>query len=261
MGRSIFPKGGAVILYGHRIADDDEGYLQGLRPEWLDAQLGYLTRHYEVISLLDLVKCFEERRPVPRKSVVLTFDDGFRDNAEVALPLLEKHHVSATVFLVTGSVANGHLPWSQRLGVLFQRTERAEVVCSLTSDEVFDLSTAEARRRAYNAVKEPMKIMKFAARERVLDELQAALEVEPPSDRMLTWDLVHEARERGMDFGAHTFSHPLLAMVAFEEAKLDIERSLDDIRTNLGIESPFFCFPVAVAHVTPDVGRWVAFGL
>ena len=51
LGRAAFPKRGALILYGHRLAADDEGYLQGLRPKWFEEQLAYLTRHYEIISL------------------------------------------------------------------------------------------------------------------------------------------------------------------------------------------------------------------
>lgn len=243
VGRRFFVKGGAVILYGHRVADDDEGYLEGLRPDWLDAQLGYLTSHYEVISLEELVSCFEQRRAVPDKSVVLTLDDGFRDNYEVALPLFEKHHVPATVFLVTGSVTHGDLPWSQRLGFLFQNTASGSLSCDPVSGRDLDLSTPAAKRRAYNAVKTPMKRMALDQRERVLGILQTALSVEPPRDRMLTWDLVREARERGMEFGAHTHSHALAAMVDYDEAKRDIERSLHDIRDRLGIASPFFCFP------------------
>ena len=125
--RSLFPRRGTVVLFGHRIAADDEGYLQGLRPEWLVEQLQYLTRHFEVIPLAELVRCYEQRTPVPHRSVVLTFDDGFRDNLDPGLSILRRFRVPATVFLVTGSISSGELPWSQRLGFLFQRTTVAEV--------------------------------------------------------------------------------------------------------------------------------------
>ena len=74
-GRRLCPKRGALILYGHRVSGDDDGYLQGLRPEWLDEQLAYLTRHFDVIPLSRLVRCYEERSPVPERSVVITFDE------------------------------------------------------------------------------------------------------------------------------------------------------------------------------------------
>ena len=82
VGRKLFPKDGTMILYGHRIADDEEGYLQGVAPSDLDGQLAYLARNYEIIALRELTTCLEEGRPVPRRSVVLTFDDGFRDNLD-----------------------------------------------------------------------------------------------------------------------------------------------------------------------------------
>jgi len=225
--RGAFPRPGAVILYGHRVTGDNEGYLEGLQPEWLDSQLGYLTRHYEVISLSDLLACYEERRPVPERAAVITFDDGFRDNIENALPILEKHHVTATVFLVTQSIDTGQLPWSQRLGFLFQHTNIVEFRCSAVSGQNFVMSDPGARRHVYDAVKEPMKEMTRERREAVLDEAG------------------------GMEFGAHTYSHPYLARISFKEARWEIQRSLDDLRRMLSIDRPSFCFPAG--SLTPQL--------
>lgn len=264
VGRRVMRWDGATILYGHRVADDNEGYLQGLKPEWLDEQLAYLTRHFEVIPLSTLVDCFEQGQPVPRRSAVLTFDDGFRDNLENAAPLLEKYRVPATVFLVTGSITTGDLPWSQRLGVLFQQTTNSEFAHPLAGDSVLGLSTPAERRRAYLTVKAPIARMGRIEREQCLAALARELRVDPPRDRMLNWDEARTLRDMGIELGAHTYSHPLLANVPIEEARWEMERSRNDLKEQLGIERPSFCFPAgsmnaALLDLVPRLGFRSAF--
>ncbi len=243
LGRRWGRPDGAVILYSHRIADDDEGYLRGLAPAHLDDQLAYLTRHYEIISLDDLVGCFESGKQVPPKSAVLTFDDGFRDNLEAGLPLFQKHGVTATVFVVTGALSSGALPWSQRLGYMLQKTELRDLRYPSNGADVHDLSTPAGREITYRRIKRPLRSMGRAERERVLDELTVLLRVVPPTDRMLDWEMAHALRAAGIAIGAHTYSHPLLAEIPIAEAREEMERSRDDLRERLGIEHPHFCFP------------------
>ena len=64
--RKLFPKEGALILYGHRVRSDEEGFLEAIRPDWFAGQLEYLGRHYEFMALEDLLSLFEARRPIPR---------------------------------------------------------------------------------------------------------------------------------------------------------------------------------------------------
>lgn len=121
LSRKFRPKNGAIIILGHRVADDDEGCLQGLRPSWLAEQLDYLSRHYHFLSLSKLLDCYERHQSIPPNSVVITFDDGFRDNFTNAYPILQQYHVPATVFLATGCVSSGDLPLPQQVGCLCQK--------------------------------------------------------------------------------------------------------------------------------------------
>ena len=243
IGRAVRGHDGCLIFYGHRVADNDEGYLEGLKPSWLDEQLAYLTRHYEVIPLSTLVGCLEERRSPPKKSVVITFDDGFRDNFEYALPLLQKHNATATVFVVTGSLSTGELPWSERLGYLFQNTAVDLFSCPETGNQKIPLVTSGQRYSAYQIVRRPLAAMCREDRDNAISQVASLLEVEAPKDRMLNWDQARDMLSAGNEIGAHTFSHPLLAEVPYKEAKWEMEKSLVDIRENLGVEYPSFCFP------------------
>ena len=260
LGRGLRQQDGALILCGHRVSDDDEGYLQGLRPAWLDEQVGYLCRHHEVISLDRLVTCYEEKTQVPARSVVLTFDDGFLDNLQNAAPILQRHGATATVFLATDSTSSGQLPWSQRLGFLFQRSTIREVEAWGPGRVLLDLSGPQARRRSYLRVKALLAGLQRAEREEVLVSLSELLQVEPPVDRMLTWDDARELRAMGFGIGAHSHSHSLLARVPVAEARWEMQKSRDDIRLHLGIERPPFVFPGGSLNAgLVDVARELGF--
>ena len=180
---------------------------------------------------------------MPHNSVVLTFDDGFRDNLVHALPVLERHRAPATVFLVTDSLTTGELPWSQRLGYLFQHTSCRSAVLDLAGGSELDLASPASRMRAYRAVKEVVKPMPRERREKVLQAISTKLEVVAPRDRMLSWEDARALQSAGWELGAHTVSHPWLAQIPRAEALEEMERSRDELKERLGIERPSFAFP------------------
>ena len=242
LGRSI-RQPGSLILYGHRISADDEGYLQGLDPEWFTAQLTYLTRHYDIISLTELVAWLEEGMQPPANTVVLTLDDGFRDNVEVALPILDRFGVHATIFVVTQSLSDGRLPWSQRLGYAFQHAQTDSLEHVLLGPDSVPLTDDGSRHRTCLRVKHALTTMARPERDRVIDDIASRLGATLPTDRMMTWEDARMAVGYGHVIGAHTFSHALLAEVTEAEARVEMERSQDDLREHLGLERPHFCFP------------------
>ena len=243
LGRRLGDRMGTIILYGHRVSDDEEAYFQGLSPAFLRDQVRYLTRHYEVIPLRTLVACMVEQRPPPPRTVVLTFDDGFRDNVEHAQPILDDFGVPATVFVVTESLTDGKLPWAQRLGIVFQRTEQSAVQHPLLGPEQRPLDTEARRRGAYSEMMDRLAPLPRRSRDEVIEELGERLGIEPPRDRMMTWEHARAWLAAGHEIGAHTFSHALLARVSPDEARWEMERSRGDLEEHLGLRQPSFCFP------------------
>jgi len=79
-----------------------------LLPSLFESHLQYLKQHYVVVSLREVAEYLASGRPLPKRAVVITFDDGYQDNYEVAFPLLKKYDLHATIFVVTGFI-NGEL--------------------------------------------------------------------------------------------------------------------------------------------------------
>jgi len=195
------------------------------------------------LSLSELLRHIEVGERVPSRSVVITMDDGFRDNYTQGLPLFKKYRVPATVFLTTGCLDSGELPWSQRLGCLFQQTTAETLRHPAAGRRPLPLVTKEDRKTAYRLVKEPMKKMGQVPREDLLLEFEALLETRAPKDRMMTWDMAREMMGAGVEMGGHTVSHSLLAYLDKDEATRELRLSKERLEAELNVKSPPFCFP------------------
>lgn len=109
---------GPVILMYHAVGRPDERasrYVVPLRR--FRRQMAWLRwRGYRVIGLADLVSCLRDSRLPPARSVVITFDDGYADNCDLALPVLRRCGFPATVFLVTGAIGD-RATWTDEPGL------------------------------------------------------------------------------------------------------------------------------------------------
>jgi peptidoglycan/xylan/chitin deacetylase (PgdA/CDA1 family) len=97
------------FLYYHSVSDLP--VRSCVAPGMFAAQMEYLRHHgYRVLSCTEAVQYLAERIPVPEKSIVLTFDDGFLDNYEQAFPILERFKLPAIIFLAASYIGAGRLP-------------------------------------------------------------------------------------------------------------------------------------------------------
>ncbi len=99
--RHPLPPDRAVILMYHSISERKD-FFSAVSPKNFERQMAYLAAHeYSIISLTELVRRLKDCEPLGG-AVVLTFDDGYKDNYKIAFPILKKYHFPATIFLVTG---------------------------------------------------------------------------------------------------------------------------------------------------------------
>ena len=107
------PKGVPILEYHMTNTTSQEVY--NVPPDELEGQLVYLEEQgYTTISVLDFLRARKGKQELPAKPIILTFDDGYVDNYTVLLPMLEKHGMKATVFMVTNDIGlDGYLSWDQ----------------------------------------------------------------------------------------------------------------------------------------------------
>lgn len=111
----IRPKYVVPILMYHRIDNQGKSSSLSVSPENFHHQMKFLAKaKYNVISLLEFTQAKEQKQPLARNAVVITFDDGYRDNYLFAYPVLEEFNFPATIFLIVNSIdQEGYLDYSQ----------------------------------------------------------------------------------------------------------------------------------------------------
>jgi len=231
------------VLTFHRVGDAGDPFLPAMPTRVFEAQMTHIARHYRVFTVEDLVERMRSGR-VPRNALAITFDDGYRDNLTEAAPILARHGLPATVFLTTGCIGTGQIPWFDQLAIALKTTPREAL--RLSADRILPLGTEDERLRALDASLGHLKRVTDEERrdglDRILDQLGGSAPGETKS-LMLTWDEVQALRVQGFAVGAHTVSHPILSRTSADRAWEEIYGCKRDIERHLGGPVRGFAYP------------------
>jgi peptidoglycan/xylan/chitin deacetylase (PgdA/CDA1 family) len=224
------------------VNDDGDPFLPALPTAVFEARVAHLARYYRVLTVEDLVDRAHSG-DVPRNAIALTFDDGYRDNLTHAAPILARHRVPATIFLTTGLIGSGPLPWFDRLALAIKGSPRASV--TVAPHLTLSLMTVAERLRALDVTLGHLKCLADRERRESLDRLLTELDA-PAGDAkgvMLSWDDVHALRGLGFSVGAHTVSHPILSRLTPAQAWEEIHGSKVAVERALGVPVRGFAYP------------------
>jgi peptidoglycan/xylan/chitin deacetylase (PgdA/CDA1 family) len=259
-----------ILLY-HRVSDRpgadypfDRGVIDAM-PAAFDEQIAFIARHCTAIGVDDLL-AYLDGEPLPPNPVMVTFDDGYRDNVERALPILRRHAVRGTFFIASGYVSDRRVFWWDRISYLFHHSRRDTVELGYPTDLRFDL-----RRDRRAAQLTALKLVKHCCGldlERFLRELGDALGVAwPPSleralasELVMSWDDVRALRDAGMDVGSHTRTHRVLYTVDPGSLVDELGHSKAEIEGAIGASVHALAYPVGrslrrLAPITAEVER------
>ncbi len=245
--RNDFP---AAVLFYHRFKEGKARTIPGrMRINVFRRQLKHIGRWYDVISLDELIESVTKERRFRRPTVVITVDDGFRDNYELAFPALAGMSFPATIFLTSGFIGTEKGPWVDEIGMALWRTGMKRLSFpELLGRKTLDLSTLRMKARASHALYEALLVVEDEKRRRFVVRLLEKLLGETdggyrPGRFMLSWEEIREMSEKGISFGAHTVSHPILSRMRFEDAVKEILDSKEMIEERVGREVRHFAIP------------------
>jgi peptidoglycan/xylan/chitin deacetylase (PgdA/CDA1 family) len=214
-----------------------------ITPEFLDAVLHHVkARGYDIIAL-DEMPARMAKPASGRPFVVLTFDDGYRDNAEHALPVLRKHAAPFTVFATTGFVeATAPLWWldlEEALSALPEVDFQAQT---------FALNSNGARMRAFKTIYAALRGQPEPALSGFIADLALRAKHHPlqrTAKLCLDWDGLRAlASDPLCSIGAHTLTHPLLGPQPAAVARHEIAESKRLLENGLQQEIRHLAYPV-----------------
>lgn len=182
---------------------------------------------------------------LPARALSVTFDDGYADNESIAAPILRNLGMSATFFVSTGFLEGGSM-WNDRV-IEAVRACRANALDMRDAGlGAWQLGTDAQRRQAVLDILGSIKRLEPERRTAVVDTVVRVAGGAPPPALMMRPPQVRNLRTLGMDVGAHTVTHPILARLQADAVRAEIARSKADLERILDEPVPLFAYPNGV---------------
>jgi peptidoglycan/xylan/chitin deacetylase (PgdA/CDA1 family) len=247
--RSLFPWRWLTVLTFHRVAPPGapgfDHEVSDTTPDDFDRQVAILKRYFTLVDT-QAIDAYRAGQPLPPNPAVITFDDGYRDNHDEALPILKRHGAKAVFFVATEYVAERRLYWWERVARAFEHANGPRLTLRYPEPLTLDLGSVAEWRAALRRALGILKTRPGLEVERFLRDLEQAAraplsrdEERALADRLvMSWDHVRALKAAGMDVQSHTRSHRVLQTMTDEEVTSDLRASRDDLEQQ--IDSPVF---------------------
>ena len=247
--RNRFHRRSVAVLMYHAVWPDALPFENRcfVRERDFRSQVAFLAEHADVLTPAVAHDRFRGGA-MEKPAVVITFDDGYQNNADVAFPVLAEYDLPATVFLATRFLSSSYTMWDSRLHWGMCRTDHAVATWDGTD---YPLTDPETRAASFRDLCDRLRRLHPREIDREVSRLLTSLDVDasealPPDSpyRMLDRDSARRLAESGLvTFGAHTESHAILSRLSPEEQHVEITRSLNDVAALTGESCRLFAYP------------------
>jgi peptidoglycan/xylan/chitin deacetylase (PgdA/CDA1 family) len=242
-----------LVLTYHRIGDREtakyDAAVYEATAEAFSEQVQLLQRLYHVISLAEATELILHPSRLRHRHVLITFDDGYRDNHDLALPVLKAHGATGVFFLPTSFIGTNRIPWWDQLADMVLRSTREVIHLQYPERLTFHLPGNQRR-----VIRSLLAIYKSAAMKdpaRFFADVANAAGVEHcetvEERQFMNWDEARHMVKSGMDIGSHTHSHELLAKQTREQQMWECLESKRIIHQELGVQVDSMAYPVGMA--------------
>ena len=230
----------SIMIFHRVLATPDPLMPYEVDARAFDALLGLLGRCFNVVPLGEGVRAMREGT-LPPRAACITFDDGYADNAEVALPILQKHGMSATFFVATGFLDGGRM-WNDTV-IELVRAAPAEFDLRALGHGQFSLHSVADRQAAIGTLLGNLKYMPLDERLDAVAAIRAEVAAPLRENLMMRSEQVRGLHEAGMEIGGHTVNHPILARMDAAGAKREMADGKHALEAIIGAPVPLFAYP------------------
>jgi peptidoglycan/xylan/chitin deacetylase (PgdA/CDA1 family) len=240
-----------VVLNYHRLGHPalqpyDEGTFSATADEFT-AQVAFLKKRYCIITLDEAVEMATTNRGFRGTAVLLTFDDGYLDNFEIAYPILRSAGVQGTFFLISSLVGSREVPWWDRIAFAVKNTIKPLIALHYPRHVQFDLGTRNCAEVINMLLAQYKALATRPCAARFLAGVEEACDVQlSASDArlFLDWRDAAEMKANGMAIGCHTHTHPVLSQLTVEEQYEELRTVRDTLRARLSVPADVLAYPV-----------------
>jgi peptidoglycan/xylan/chitin deacetylase (PgdA/CDA1 family) len=272
---------GLVVFTYHRIADPftDHFYdpVISATPKSFRTQIKWLHSRFQIVALDELLSRLQAASPWRELVVLLTFDDGYRDNFDIAVPILREHGVPATFFIPTAFLESPQLPWWDHIAYVIKKTTAQRLTLEMAPGSIMEplkINIDPTQRSV--AI---MAIVRAFLDGTVIDEswflnqleVQAGVTVDSATlgrTLFMSWDQVGQLAGAGLTIGSHAHTHRKLAGLDEQSQLFELTESRRVLKQRLNREIRALAYPYGwpgtfsprTRSLAAETGYDIAFG-
>ena len=246
----IRPKGAPKLLniMYHGVVEKDRNYFLPvhLQKDQFEQHLKYYKKNFDIITVKEAFEIVKNKIPLLRNTLAISFDDGYKNNIDTALPLLEKHEVPATIFVSSLCFNDeNNIIWSFYVAAINYFYKDIEIKIGNHSF----INSYDSKNQT--SLIDFIKFSECEERESVLKKLESDYHLKDklnsiPSEiwkLMSTSDLIEVEKSSMVTIESHGHLHFNLGFITFESAVNDLKKSKDLLESNLKKEINLLAYP------------------
>jgi len=229
------------ILIYHRVLDEPDY----MRPGEIDRrtftwQMDLMAKYFNVLPLAEALEKIQNNE-LPARAVCITFDDGYADNYQNALPILNAFNLNATFFIANGFL-NGGMMWNDKVIEAVRAISSEKIDLSEVGLGVYDVSSRALKSKVAQEIINKIKHQDSSDRLEIADFVASKVK-NLPSDLMMTDEQLIQLHNAGMEIGGHTVNHPIMAKLKTKALSFELKNNKLVLEQLLGTTIRFFAYP------------------
>lgn len=262
----------AIILMYHGISEKNITSLENfdgkhVHRKLFEKQIVYLKKHYNIISLNKYIKSVNGTKKLPKNPVILTFDDGYRNNFTVLLPIIRKYVFPAIIYLPTKQIGTKIIHSNASIvSFLISNTKKKDIELKVGNrNNFYDLRSKKKKLKSIIIILKKLNSLSKNEVKYVLNQIkkQTAIKLPRNDDNLflMSWKEVMELNnfKQYMSFGSHTLTHPNLTKLTASEIKKELKSSKEELEMIFGTKIQHLAYPYGyynnyVSEISKDVG-------
>lgn len=232
----------------HRVSDEADNHWPPMKPALFDTIIRHLCRKHPIVLLEDLLADPQSFKNSSNTFVTITFDDGYKDNIEIAAPILKKYNCPASFYIVTNSIDANIPTWTYIVDFIIANTRKEKIVFSFDnlSQEFREIELLPGKKSNLSSriLKPWLKSLPNKNRKMMIEQLISQCEdVTLPAGQMMSWENIRELKGDGFYIGSHSHTHAMLASIESEhEIRDELLFSANRIKEETSV------FPLTIAY-------------
>jgi peptidoglycan/xylan/chitin deacetylase (PgdA/CDA1 family) len=245
--RFIGPKGLYIVGY-HRLSEnisDKSVHVLAVTQKNFEDHVRYYKKNFEIISLHEVHDVLQQSK-LKKNYLVITFDDGYRDNYTLGKDIFKKFEISPTIFLTANHIEQRRPFWTDVVESIIHKSKVTMLELNMLNIKGrFNLSTYEEKVKLAELIKNEIKKYDEETKHRAIAQLANICHVSPSLDDSLVmdWQEAKELSELGVHMGSHTMNHPTLSKIVIQHAGYELKESKQLIEQRLQGSVDHFAYP------------------